>query len=165
MNFPLLPTDNLYKFVAVAGLILSAYCAFFAYQQVLDIKLQRARAETEEDIIRLEIEQIERDAEKINRKKDPSSDEIKEISARIRTAQVQKLRVRGKRNEVDILTTQVWVHFFVLWTGILGGICMSGWGFTQWYYQIQKPNDELTRKNLPNSRFHRPKRSCRFNDK
>lgn len=82
MNFPLLPTDNLYKFVAVAGLLLSAYCAFFAYPQVLDIKLQRARAETEEDIIRLEIEQIERDAEKINRKKDPSSDEIKEISAR-----------------------------------------------------------------------------------
>lgn len=165
MNIPHFPTDNLYKFVAVAGLILAGYCAFFAYQHVLDIKLQKARAETEEDIIRLEIEQIERDVEKVNHKKEPSPDEIKEINARIRTAQVQKLRVMGKKNEIDILTTQVLVHFFVFWAGILGGLAMSGWGFTQWYYQIQKPHDELTRKNLPNSRFHRPRRSSRFNNK
>lgn len=159
MNLPNFPTDNLYKFVAVAGLILAAYCAFFAYQQVLDLQLQMARAETEEDIIRLEIQQIEQETEKIFAKKDASPDEIKEVNARIRAAQIQRLRVIGKKNEVKLLAAQVRVHYGLFWAGIIGGLLMSGWGFKQWYCQIQKPNDELMKKNMskPRSRrFNRP---------
>ena len=51
MNIPNFPTDNLYKFVAVAGLVLAGYSAFFAYQQVWELKLQILRTETEEKVV------------------------------------------------------------------------------------------------------------------
>jgi hypothetical protein len=165
MNLPLLPTDNLYKFVAVAGLVLASYCAFFAYQQVLDIKLQRARAETEEEILKFEINQIEKDTDRIQLKKERSSDELKEIKDRIRSTHIQRLRVIGKKNEIDILNTQVWAHYFLLWAGIIGGLLMSRWAFKQWYFLIQKPNDELMRKSASAPRFRLPKRSSRSDNK
>jgi hypothetical protein len=61
MNLPNLPTDNLYKFMALSGLAIFLFSIVFPLSQIHDIKLKMVEIETQQEVLKLEVEQIGND--------------------------------------------------------------------------------------------------------
>lgn len=152
MNLPAFPTDNLYKFIAIAGLILSGYCAFFAYQQVWEIKFQIIGLETDERIIKTEITELTKELDNLSERMAAENtialQEVKDFQKRHLAIAHQKTRFEGKRRENELLIEQLNNHFKVFWVGIVGGLLVSIVGFWLWYKRIQKPAETLMAKRI-----------------
>ena len=58
MNIPNLPTDNLYKFMALSGLAIFLLSIVFPLRQVNDIKLKMIEIETQVEMFKLESEKF-----------------------------------------------------------------------------------------------------------
>lgn len=54
MNLPILPTDNLYKFLALSGLAIIALCIVFPLQRIHDLDLKLIETGTKIKVLKLE---------------------------------------------------------------------------------------------------------------
>lgn len=143
MNLPNLPTDNLYKFMAIAGLALIGYCGFFAYQQVWELELQILRTETEEKIIAEEWKILNKNLDRLIERGKTTESEWRDVIERALVVITKDIQTKGKKKENDLLNKQLTKHYAILWIGIIGGILLCSFGFFFWYNRIQKPNDLL----------------------
>jgi hypothetical protein len=58
MNLPTLPTDNLYKFTALFGLAIIAFCIIWPLQRYNEINLKMAEIHIQIEILEIDIENI-----------------------------------------------------------------------------------------------------------
>jgi hypothetical protein len=61
MNLPTLPTDNLYKFLALSGLAIIGFCIALPLQRINQLELKMAEIHTQKDILEIDIENIYND--------------------------------------------------------------------------------------------------------
>lgn len=121
MNIPSVPTDNLYKFSAIFGLILIVFGSYMVFKIDTDIYLELDKLAAKESINELKAEQdsisIKVKVDKIN-----FDSEIKNMSRQV--------------NRYPKLL----VFFYML---IAIGIVSSFIGFVCWYHKTQKLNDKI----------------------
>lgn len=121
MTIPSVPTDNLYKFLAVFGLILIVYSSYMYDQSNSDIFTKLDKLEAKESINKLKVE------------KDSTSI----------TVQMDKINFnaeyKGVSRQADrfIKLYTLYVILFFLGSGL------SGVGFYCWYYRVQILNDDI----------------------
>jgi len=58
------------------------------------------------------------------------------------------IKASENHKKVLILFNELNNFWWILWVGFFLGIIQSGLGFVLWYVQIQKPNDELLKKQI-----------------
>jgi hypothetical protein len=61
MNLPSLPTDNLYKFLALSGLFIVLFSFIFPMKRVGELKLKASEIITQAEVLRIEIDDLEYD--------------------------------------------------------------------------------------------------------
>src|SRR5438876_11374608 len=93
MDVPTLPTDNLYKFVALAGLVIAGYSGTFPLIQLADLERQRIRLDVEGKILDLEMESQKRGEEQVDK-----SDRRKALTE-LETLLARNLELRKKMAE------------------------------------------------------------------
>jgi hypothetical protein len=141
-SLPTPPTDNLYKFIAIAGLVLAGFgivTPFIIARQAIDLSVKR-KLETE-DRMREIIFRITETAQKDQlATKEERKAQIENIGQDIKTIHDQfetDLETEAQRYR-DATDTQV----NYLLGCIVVGLLIAGGGFWLWYKRVQQPLDE-----------------------
>ena len=136
------PTDNLYKFISIFGLLI--FLASFIFPQILSREYSLKYAEVEGEIRVLEnereyIDNLKSDSEEPNQKKedDPA---IKQREAEFDKglAEARKNHELSKALGVEARRWQ-WFGYI----GMLLGVALMAGGFYLWYSRVQKYEDKL----------------------
>jgi hypothetical protein len=164
LSLPSLPTDNLYKFVALSGVALIIFANYLTFSQLWSF--QGHITDAEESIkmisahhdVALEKKEkwkqlaFESKVRTVEGKLDSKSDEeTKAAEERLMQAEddlaveMVKLSFATKRvaNEWRWLTAGIVICFFA----VTAGLWMARWGFRNWYLRIQLPMDAQVTKN------------------
>ncbi|MGI9950699.1 hypothetical protein [Vibrio hyugaensis] len=163
--FPTPPTDNLYKFHAILGswlvgasLVLYVLIKYVSYDLELQLADQSHHMRTERDLVKVNerLESIAKgnlEENKVSwvRGADGSPDEVaylKQLKENFETSiQVYKDTEKidyGRIFDIVEATDLWWIIGFLMF--IAGLLFYSG--FKNWYYKVQKPQDELIQLDL-----------------
>ena len=157
MNVPSLPTDNLYKFLAIFGIVICIF-SIYIYQnkynlyteEFFEVRKEFAKYGPMLDRVTLLLERIETDpSDKSlpeNKKLFAATlDAIDKLNQEIKTgheiAEYSKEKEERAWEEIRILWKYSKIFFFI-------GVLMSIVGFYLWYVKVQKPLDKLLKKQL-----------------
>lgn len=150
-NLPDLPTDSLYKFLALLGMVL-----FLARVIVPKILVNRLRDYVNELMIEVapvkaEIGYLEGEIDDVKNQGAPDSEEGFEILRGRMTgmkAKVQELGVKSAIVDAKIRIAEerrremVWLYVVMVAGGLSGGLLMAS-GFRLWYDRLQKYQDMI----------------------
>lgn len=174
MKFPEIPTDNLYKFIALSGLtlvILSFLPNFHAYNH----KVSLIRLDGEVKTLKKEVEWVSSDLKKLDNEIEsaemkiarPLSDilkgkaiefekhreELDELRAKrsrhvemLRKQIIKAIQISTKQQEQVYLGKRILIEIVIAGcTGILG-VLLAVNGFVFWYKKLQLPQDIIISK-------------------
>ena len=162
-----LPTDNLYKFLAIAGLFVVGYSNYFFHKADVELSLNVYLEETKSSEYRIRSNGLSEHSENIrdlvensiavgngtytyNKDKlqlEYSNDEIKNlirnleeslIETKVLLSNTEKSLVRLKH-----LTAQLKLYGILRMIFTLIGVVLTYFGFKLWYDRVQKPQDEI----------------------
>lgn len=143
------PTDNLYKFIAISGLLI--FLASFVFPQILGREYVTKVAEVEGGLRVLEnesayITRLRSQSDDQNQKAEDNS-EIKQREARFdKVAEVRKKHEISKALSAEV---RRWKLFGII--GMSLGIVLMAGGFYLWYSRLQKYQDKLLKREAGNS--------------
>ncbi len=148
-----LPTDNLYKFIAISGISLLIFCGHLNWntQQTLLQKLEDI--ETEVDVLSFQQTTLDNDLKKdkdtTNKQRSNSPIAIsqkKQLSNIQNELQIKGILLKGKAKSLRRITNDS-KNLFVFTTTIgTIGILMAFFGFFMWYYKVQVHHDRSIKK-------------------
>ena len=154
MNIPELPTDNLYKFLAITGLILfitsTGYVMYNRVnlnRQVIDIEAQRQRLFIDNTTLARELELLDKD--KMTPKE--YTIYIKKI-AEINSKNVEVWRLENLRRQIT--DTNNWIEWPLLVLVVVSIIVMA-YGFEMWKKRLQVYQDEIIKNEAERSKANR----------
>lgn len=133
MNLPNLPTDNLYKFLALSGIFLCITCLVIKSVEFQSFSAKRANALNQ-------LVDIQRDLDNIVITKD-TLDEAKKQTQLINT------EVEKERNDIKALREPYDQNKSLYNLGIGVGFFVSIVGFLLWYLKVQRYEDKLLKSN------------------
>lgn len=170
LNFLTPPTDNLYKFIAITGLLFIFASVF--YPTFLNIQINERILESEKDseIVTIEMTKLERESKDIERKIDdmqkqlkdfkqnPNKSSAKQLEANIKdTDQLQKqtkefmnIATELQKKNIEIEYKNKLTKFYNDYlksalnyakVGIIIGMILTIFGFTFWLFRVQKYQD------------------------
>lgn len=142
INFPTPPTDNLYKFVALTGLILLIFAFIYPLQLISDLELRTVDTNTKISLLAVEKSNIEEDLATAKKSKKLSFEEIESLADRSRKFQLKSVEVDGEHERLGTLTKQLRFVWNALTILIVFGFGMTCVGFYCWYYRVQKVLDK-----------------------
>lgn len=170
MTVPNLPTDNLYKFMALTGTILFVAALFYPRHKsesidlkidkyIVEIKKQQLEMDAAESLMK-EIE-LEINTRSTSRESDSIIDrltlELKEVSNRI---ELNEIEIEDKDQIIQREESKLNVLSF--FSGILASISVSIViaGFTLWYKKTQQIQDDLLKQQLNPKFINHTCQSC-----
>src|SRR5256885_965107 len=109
MDVPALPTDNLYKFVALAGIALAGYSVTFPQLQLFDLERQLIHRDVESRIIGLELDSIKsaRDRIPVNTDHQAALTQFDALLARNLELAKKAIEQEGKGEEQRLLLSKI----------------------------------------------------------
>jgi len=144
MNGLNLPTDNLYKFVAIAGVSMTLFSIYLMFTRVEMGSTIRNQLDLEDRLIEVEEKQIEEAWKKLKQTTGPEAkalekarDDIAKRKARLGENALAATRYL-ETNFAIIKALQV-THF--------GGYVIGGFGFFLWYFKVQRYLDKALSTN------------------
>ena len=161
-NIPL-PTDNLYKFVALSGVVLIAVSVFFYFSKTHEVQLAAHAASEQNSILELQAEKFHRAADRVefltglleSSRKSALEDRSEEKNDRYRSnfeefsSEYEKFQEVAEKYEVeairfsangrrfdDLIEFSVTVRI-ICRNAMVIGFGMMIWGFVMWYRRVQ----------------------------
>jgi len=140
-TLPSLPTDNLYKFLAIFGLILFVLSIYLVFEKANET-IENADKKLEDSLNDLftlrsnhNLSEAQIQLDKL-KESDPLANQWERQLENIREENYNaKEKIQGIIN-------------YLLYIMLISGIVMMSTGFYYWYYRVQKPLDELTKMEL-----------------
>lgn len=147
MNGLSLPTDNLYKFIAIAGLALIIFAAYLDYTKGMETSLAVEELKGQLDIEKAESEYLNTQLSEALKKSDPSA--YRKLS---RELDKQSAVINAKLATVKF-QAQVydWLRKVLVFTYLVG-IGVSLFGFFLWYFRVQRHLDAAIRLESKNKK-------------
>lgn len=149
------PTDSLYKFVAISGLVILIWGVSFPWKKSFDLRVDIAEIQSKIEKAQSKAEPLDSQMEALvdERERLSKSMKTKEAEARIVAIDNEKLELYAKLLEikapisekievVPVLRDGVTTYSYVGWTAILFGASLSGAGFVLWFFRIQRHIDK-----------------------
>lgn len=142
MILPTLPTDNLYKFIALSGLVILLFSVVYPYKLVTDLELKAVEAGTQVKLLELESAAIEREIYVMEKEKEPARDEVEALRLRHEQNKINSIKIEGEQERLSVLLKQLRTAFNSLMFGVLFGCVLAYIGFYLWYVRVQRPLDK-----------------------
>jgi hypothetical protein len=151
MNYPSLPTDNLYKFVALSGLALILVSLTYPTGKVIELELGAVEVKSQQEKLNIEKSEIDRLLAVLEKANDPKPQEV----TALRELHTQsKLKTIELTKSVEVIQIKLnWAKHYLI-AAMLGfaiGVLLAFVGFRFWYLRVQRPNDIDLRKKLDES--------------
>jgi hypothetical protein len=156
MMIPSLPTDNLYKFIAMTGLLMVIFYIIFPSQKLVELTIKKIDVETEVAVISNEIEQISDDVKHIekiaNQQGHVTAAQLDELENRNNEARNKNRRMEGELKKIQVLAIQHKTLESITKPLFPLGLFLMAVGFLCWYLLVQRPTDALLRKEKKTAR-------------
>lgn len=164
---PMLPPDNLYKFIALAGLVLTLWSLTYPVGKLAEFELALAEAETRQQKQDIEIAEIGRVLENLEKEKsrlqnlspqdgDRARQTQSELSAVIERHVQNQIKLVDLMNSAEIVKLQKkWGRYYnrAATLGLGLGILLLLVGCLLWFGRVQQPNDRLLAQRRSKSPF------------
>ena len=150
MHMPSLPTDNLYKFLAVSGLVIFIFSQVLPVIRISEIRMKLVEVRTQSNILKVLSEELEEDIAIWKNKTSLTPEEKDSFRKRLIEIRIKTAELRGRFEQVESLNRDLDYLMILFWGGLLIGVGISVLGFLAWYFIVQKPNDLLLRKQVEN---------------
>lgn len=156
MSFPIPPTDNLYKFAAIAGIVAVLSTQFLWWSLVREYWDKNFDLQPKVAALSLEIaktfEASARIAQELEATKDPAVRERLRAMMRKEVEVTDALRVRATENTATVarlakLVEWIWFAMILAMVGSAAGFTLAFWGFYRWYWRVQVYQDRAIREN------------------
>ena len=145
MDIPQIPTDNLYKFLALFGIVIIAVFLILPPYFDHQIQLKAIQAQAEANVVQEKIDNVHH----LKMAKAPELDYVEE-TRQIGDLLVEKVQVEGRKKETEFLLQQSERIMRAAKNGIFIGIAVSILGFLLWYFNLQRWQDAIQKKNARN---------------
>jgi len=171
MEFPQIPTDNLYKFMALSGLALFAAFVLIPGQKILELERQAAQLGGEYEILHIELKDREHEFSLVQEKIEALKKKIKKIPQNSRLNKTEGLellselreveteqqnahqkliqtkifraKINAKNEEMRVVAESTKVTNRVIAFGAFVGIVLMSAGFKLWHKRVQLLQDQL----------------------
>jgi Flp pilus assembly protein TadB len=182
LSLPSLPTDNLYKFVALSGIALIVFAYYLTFSRMWSVQEHIADAEESLQMLSAHTNMLQEKKQKWEQlvfeegarsregKSDTKSDEETKaaeeslVHAKDDLAvEMVKLSVAAKRVKNEWIWLAAGGVMCVL--AVVTGSLMAHWGFRNWYRRIQLPMDAQIRKQAIDGAADETKSEVRNEDK
>lgn len=140
-----LPTDNLYKFIALAGLALLLLLTVYPTKKIYELQLQIVREGTELSILDINEKNWTTDFERLKSQKNPPRAEVLRLRDRSREMEINAVKLRGKNDEIKAVLGELKKYQWAMYLGSFVGLTMMVFGFGLWYSRVQKYLDKQLR--------------------
>jgi len=142
MNIPSIPTDNLYKFLALSGLLIFAISLLYPQHKKIELSLKRNDISVDEKKLQHKINALVKHLEKLNKNKIRLQDvEIEKLDGQVELLSDRQDEIEGKKAAQKILEEELSYYSYFKFYGICIGLFVSIVGFGCWYVFVQRPND------------------------
>ncbi len=140
-----LPADNLYKFLAIAGLSV-ALLSFYLLQVRLDRDWERMIQADKQWMASMdELKQLARTRYKLKQETRPSIKAVTEAEDEFKKRVVQ---IRQQTQEENLSRAPTLWLFDELQVALYGGLLFLAMGFTLWYFRVQRYLDIAVKKTI-----------------
>ena len=139
IQFPSIPTDNFYKFLAVGGLILFVLTLYSNYYLMIKVETSLADIEAEAEILKIERSSIK---EKIDYFKKKGRLNNEELSIQEKQLKISAARLDGNLRKTEITFNYLQELAYYNFALIFVGVFMMSIGFRLWY-RLQKVQDRI----------------------
>ncbi len=141
MYIPAIPTDNLYKFVALSGIALVLVSLIYPEQAIRDLEVRIIDSETQTRVLLAQADRLEKDLDILEKTPDFEDQKLELIKQKNDEIRINSLKSTGENQKIALYTAHVEkvdnYATFLLWIGC----AMSILGFFFWYKRVQKPAD------------------------
>ena len=170
MNLPLLPTDNLYKFMSLAGAVIIILSVIYPIIQIEELQHRIVSLNGEEKILDQEIEFIKHDVkflEKniniLEKKKNQKIGELNELlrkstelSRKTNEQQIKNIELFYKKQDIELTSKYISQNRILGFIGTGFGSFLAFFGFYLWYVRIQKLQDLLLKRQVTSDKEIKP---------
>ena len=144
MDLPL-PTDNLYKFLALAGIALVLLGYVVPHDKANELERRVAEIEAQKLVFLAELKVLDKDTSRASKQKDVPAEELKDLGGRLLEVKRKFAEIDGAELQANTAKAQMerekpLFHIFT----ILGAL-FSVLGFVLWYVVVQRPSDLITK--------------------
>ena len=143
---PNLPTDNLYKFTAIVGVVVLLVSVYFPIIKSRELKLAMIEIENQTKILRIETEYLEYITKNIKSAKEDRKIEKEDIVSKSFIIKSKLQEILSKTKQLDILEEDYYIIIKLQKICMLIGLILSISGFILWYFKIQKYLDRQLKK-------------------
>lgn len=151
MDFPALPTDNLYKFIALAGLVVTLVSLTYPTGKIVELELGLIEAQSQRTKLEIEVSEIDRLAVNLQEEKSPTVQDVSGLRERLVQSKIKRVDLVKSVSVAEIQLQWVYRYSVAAIVGVLLGCYATFLGFRSWYANVQRPNDLLLVKQLDNS--------------
>jgi hypothetical protein len=163
MPFPIAPpTDNLYKFIAIVGLLILGFCVTYPWILKHDINMEKIKTERDLAILNIKSQHVteednalgdiydEQTQDELGSKKIQSKLDEDHLKARtttndnLRWILIEKYEeIKAKQKQIEL--ESYWIKLIVCFSygGIFIGIILVIVGFRLWYFRFQMYQDAI----------------------
>lgn len=141
MDLPQLPTDNLYKFMALAGVALLLFGLTYPLHLASKISLELADASAQVEIAQLRTDRLSERFEALRANPNAAAVESMVLETQLHELREQAAVLNGKASRFRVLLAQFIFFTVVCLVSAVGGYILAREGFKLWYIRVQKPAD------------------------
>jgi hypothetical protein len=146
MELPSLPTDSLYKFVALAGLALMLFAATYPQAKMLELQVAVADAEALSEKLDANLDNTEKKLARLEGIQNPHAAALEVVSELNLKNRLDKAEVRRASTIVKAQLKAMQYYLGLSIISLVVGTLMTIAGFGLWYVRIQKPLDRAIAK-------------------
>lgn len=138
MTLPQLPTDNLYKFLAIGALAVCVVSVVYPESQVFELESRVLALRVDTDTLNLEVDELGRLTQEAG-----DALRARRLDLRIKTA-----LLKGKSAQAELVLKQIKSLVRVALIGGIVGAAGTVLGFWLWYWRVQRPQDLLLKRQM-----------------
>lgn len=156
MNIPNLPTDNMYKFIALAGLSLCVlspvYYQVFSREVILknfELRAEMRRIKQESQFLREDVDELRGESNELKGAPNVADEKgriLKQAAAleeKTRELMRQQIQADKLASEALLSNDQIDQLWWVSLVGLIAGINLLSFGLRLWYTRVQKYQDQV----------------------
>jgi hypothetical protein len=141
------PTDNLYKFLALSGVLLVIFTLYLPFSMMNELRLMIDLLQPEASSLEAKVDFWNEDKEILEARQSIASDEEKEdLEQRKRILETRIAFANAKMEAINRLGKQMMVYEKYIKVFAVFGWCLVFLGFGLWYSKLQKFEDKKIKR-------------------
>ena len=156
MNLPLLPTDNLYKFMSLALVVIIIISVSYPIIQIEQLQHRIVSLNGDQKILNREVELLKKEINLFEKNKNKTMAELIDFYRKTNQQQIKNIELMVKVQDIELTSKYISQNRIL---GIIGtslGSFLAFFGFSLWYVRIQKLQDLLLKRQVTSDKEIKP---------